>query len=317
MPRTWKEDEQFRSKVRRGQIQWKHILSRKNNRKPESKLDRYYVAEGTFQTAQGYCLHWIRSTQKAEQDCQTRQRNIERALDELRAIQSKLNRYNLKQRKQISQEIESILENRQCRTLIPYEIHAIREYRRVYQKKGRPTRETPHKLTWKEVFSISFGVDKDAVRDAEKTDGVFPLITNLDPESYPAKKVLEIYKFQPFLEKRHSQIKTYQEIAPAYLKNAERVVAFLHMHVMALTVAALIERTLRRAMKKNRIPSLPIYPEDRPCPSPTMFDIVRLFRNVERYEVAVGDDQIVFPAELTKTQKHVLQLLGVPLAAYQ
>ena len=78
-----------------------------------------------------------------------------------------------------------------------------------------------------------------------------------------------------------------------------------------------IERTLRRAMKKNRISSLPIYPEDRPCTSPTMFDIVRLFRNVERYEVAVGDDQIVFPAELTKTQKHVLELLEIPLAAYQ
>lgn len=317
MPRTWKEDEQFRSKVRQGLIPWKHLLSRPNNRKPDSKRDRYYVAEGDFQTTRGYRLYWIRSTQKAEQDAQTRQRNIERALEELRAIQPKLNRYNLKQRKQISRRIENILEERQCRTLISSEIHATREYRRICQKKGRPTKETPTRLTWKEVFSISFAVDKDAVRDEQKTDGVFPLITNLDPQSYPAKKVLEIYKFQPFLEKRHSQIKTYQEIAPVYLKNAERVVAFLHIHVMALTVAALIERTLRRAMKKNRIPSLPIYPEDRPCSSPTMFDIVRLFRNVERYEVAVGHDRFVFPAELTKTQKQVLQLLEVPLAAYQ
>ena len=316
MPRTWKEDEQFRNKVRGGAVKWKHILSRKNNRKPDSKLDRYYVAEGEFQTAQGYRLHWIRSTQKAEQDAETRQRHIESAFEELRTIQSKLNRYNLKRRKQISGQIENVLKKRQCRTLIPYEIHAIREYRHTYQKKGRPTKETPKKLTWKEVYSISFGIDKDAVRDEEKTDGVFPLITNLDPQSYPAKKVLDIYKFQPFLEKRHSQIKTYQEIAPVYLKNAERVVAFLHIHVMALTVAALIERTLRRSMKKNGIPSLPIYPEERPCTSPTMFDIVRLFRNVERYEVAVGDDRIVFPAQLTKTQKHVLELLEVPHAAY-
>jgi len=317
MPRTWKEDDQFRSKVRRGAMKWKHILSRKNNRNPDSKLDRYYVAEGDFQTAQGYRLHWIRSTQKAEQDAETRQRNIEKAFEELRTIQSKLNRYHLKRRKQISGQIESVLNNRRCCTLIQYEIHAIREYRRIYPKKGRPTKGTPNKLTWKEVFSISFGVDKDAVHDEEKTDGVFPLITNLDPQGYPAKKVLDIYKFQPFLEKRHSQIKTYQEIAPVYLKNAERVVAFLHIHVMALTVAALIERTLRRAMKKNGISSLPVYPEERLCTSPTMFDIVRLFRNAERYEVAVGDDQIVFPAQLTKTQKHVLELLEVPLATYQ
>ena len=63
----------------------------------------------------------------------------------------------------------------------------------------------------------------------------------------------------------------------------ERVVAFLHIHVMALMVAALIERKIRLAMQQKRISSLPIYPENRPCKAPTIFDIVRLFRNVERY----------------------------------
>lgn len=317
MPRTWKADQQFRKRVRRGEIQWKHILSRRNNRKPDSKLDRYYVAQGDYQTSHGYRLHWIRSTQKAEQDVETRKRRIHRALEELRKIEPKLNSYNLKRRKQIAQRIESILKNEQCETLIQYEIHATREYKQTYRKKGRPTKETPKKITWKPIYSISFGVNKEAVSNEEKTDGVFPLITNLDRETHPAKKVLEIYKFQPFLEKRFSQIKTYQEIAPVYLKNAERVVAFLHVHVMALMVAALIERKTRLAMKQKGLSSLPIYPENRPCKTPTMFDILRLFRNVERYEVTTGDDTIVFPAELTKTQKEVLTLLEVPIAAYQ
>ena len=153
--------------------------------------------------------------------------------------------------------------------------------------------------------------------DEKKVDGVFPLITNLNPETHPAKKVLEIYKFKPFLEKRFSQMKTYHEIAPMYLKNDERVVAYLHMHVMALMVATLIERTLRRAMKRKKLASIPIYPESRPCHAPTIFDVVRLFRSVERYEVKAGDETIVFPAELTDTQKQVLQLLEVPFASYQ
>jgi transposase len=317
MPRTWKADEQFRKRVKRGEIQWKHILSRRNNRKPDSKLDRYYVAQGDYTTSHGYRLHWIRSTQKAEQDVETRNRRIHRALAELRKIEPKLNTYNLKRRKQIVQRIDGILQKEQCETLIKYEIHATRQYKHAYEKKGRPTKETPKKITWKHMYSISFGVDKEAMSNEEKTDGVFPLITNLDPETHSAKQVLEIYKFQPFLEKRFSQIKTYQEIAPVYLKNAERVVAFLHVHVMALMVAALIERTIRLAMKQKGINSLPIYPENRPCKSPTMFDVVRLFRNVERYEVTTGDDTIVFPAELTKTQKEVLTLLEVPIAAYQ
>ena len=69
--------------------------------------------------------------------------------------------------------------------------------------------------------------------------------------------------------------------------------------------------------KQKGINSLPIYPENRPCKSPTTFDIVRLFRNVERYEVTTGDDTIVFPAELTKPQKEVLTLLEVPIPVYQ
>jgi transposase len=317
MPRSWKEDEPFRHRVRQGKIQWKHILSRKNDRKPESKLDRYYVAQGDYQTPSGYRLHWIRSTQKAEQDAETRARRMERSLAALRNLQTKLNTYKLKSRKQIEQQVKKILQEHYCQSLIHYEIHATRQYERVYQQKGRPRKDSPYKISWKHVFSLSFGVDKDAVGEEEKTDGVFPLITNLDAEAYPAKKVLEIYKFQPFLEKRHTQLKTYQEIAPVYLKKAERVVAYLHVHVMALMVGSLIERRLRQAMRKKRLHSLPIYPEDRSCKSPTIFDIVRLFKNVERYEVTSGDDILIFPAELSKTQEEVLNLLSIPIAAYQ
>jgi len=47
------------------------------------------------------------------------------------------------------------------------------------------------------------------------------------------------------------------------------------------------------------------------------FDVAQLFKNVERYEVRFGDQLLVFPAELNKTQKQVLKLLEVPIAAYQ
>jgi len=317
MPRTWKDDERFREKVRQGKVRWRHILSRKNDRRPDSKRDRYYLAEGDYTTSQGYRLHWIRSTQKAEQDAESRGQRIARALEELRDLQTKINTYYLKGRNQIAKRIAGILETYSCKSLISYEIHATREYKRKYQEKGRPHKDSPSDLTWKNVYSISFGVDQDALHEDKSADGVFPLLTNLDRETYPAKKVLEIYKFQPFIEKRHSQLKTYQEIAPVYLKKAERVVAFLHIHVMALMVAALIERKLRMAMKTQKIDSLPIYPETRACKAPTIFDIVRLFRHVERYEVQTNQETIIFPAELSREQKQVLTLLEIPIAMYQ
>jgi hypothetical protein len=77
------------------------------------------------------------------------------------------------------------------------------------------------------------------------------------------------------------------------------VVAYLHVHVMALMVSALIERTLRRAMTKADIQVLPLYPEGRPCKYPTVFDVTRAFKNVERYEVETGDNMTIFPAALT------------------
>jgi len=317
MPRTWKEDECFRARVRRGEITWKHILSRPNNRNPDSKIDRYWAAQGEYRTSQGYRLEWIRSSQKAEQDADTRERHLQQALETLRALQPRLNAYALKRRKQIVEAVQHILKKEQCAHLISYEIHAAREYRQVHPQKGRPRDDSPHRITWKNIFSLSFRINQQAVDEEVKTDGVFPLITNLDAKTHPAKKVLEIYKFQPFLEKRHSQLKTYQEITPAYLKNGERVVAFLHMQVMALMVSTLIERKIRLAMRRQGLDAVPIYPEGRSCKTPTMFDLVRLFDGVERYEVSADGNGMIFPANLTKAQIEVLKLLEVPLAAYQ
>ena len=167
------------------------------------------------------------------------------------------------------------------------------------------------------LYSISFSPNVQAIEEASKTDGLFPLITNLDAEKYQPKEILEIYKFQPFLEKRYSQIKTYQNIAPVYLKDGKRSVAFLHMQVMALMVASLIERTLRLAMERKGIKTLRIYPEGRECKSPTMFDLVRLFRDVERYEITQSGEVAIYPAKLEVAQKEVLKLLGIPLSSYQ
>lgn len=317
MPRTWKEDGEFRNKVRSDTINWQHILSRSNNLKPNLKIDHYYCAPGNYTTAKGYCLYWIRSSQKAEQDRDTRARRIQKALDALNGLQPKLNKYKLKNRKQINVKIRAILKDSYCTGLIEFKINEYRKYNKVRKKRGRPKKGASHKITWTTIFSISFGVKDEAISLEKKVDGVFPLITNLPQEKYKAKRVLEIYKFQPFLEKRHSQIKTYQEVTPVNLKKAERVVAYLHMQVMSLMVATLIERKLRKAMCENSLSSLPIYPEGRNCERPTMFDLVRLFRGVERYEVYEKDDVKIFPAKLNVIQKKVLELLDVPISTYQ
>ena len=48
-----------------------------------------------------------------------------------------------------------------------------------------------------------------------------------------------------------------------------------------------------------------------------MFDIVRVFRGVERYEVLHGDQVTLFPARLNRLQDLLLELLEVPTSLYQ
>jgi transposase len=315
MPRTWKEDEVFRNKIRVGEIKWSHLLSKKNNRKPKSKKDRYYLAEGDYKTSKGYRLIWILSKQKAEQDVETRERHIEKSFEELKELQSKLNTYSLKTRKNIKEKMLSILKANQCSNFIDFEIHSKTYHKRKYNTVGRPNPNSSSKLVPFKYFEINFEINIENIVEESKTDGVFPLITNLSKEN--PKKVLEIYKYQPFLEKRHSQLKTYQLTTPAFLKKSERVIAYLHMHVMALMVSTIVERQLRIAMKKKSIKSLPIYPEGRTCPYPTMYDIVRLFKGVERYEVIQGENVSIFPAQLSDLQRQVIDLLEIPKSLYQ
>lgn len=315
MPRTWKEDATFRDRVRGGSVEWDRLLSRKNNRQPESKMDVYFLARGEYR-AKGYRLLWIRSTQKQEQDADTRSRRIAKALEGLRELQPRLNTYHLKGRRAIEKAIGDTLKACHAQDWIAYELHSRREYRRRYPRRGRPKGSETSNLTWEQFHSISFDVNQEAVHQESLSDGIFPVITNLDEAKHDAKKVLEVYKFQAFIEKRHSQMKTWQEMTPVLLKKGVRVMAYLHMHVMAIMVASLIERQLRKAMRQRSIHALPIYPENRPCPYPTIFDIVRLFRGVERYEVADGERTTIFPAQLTPLQKQVLRLLEVPLSWY-
>jgi transposase len=316
MPRTRKEDAVFRQRVRDKQVDWVHLLSRHNNRKPESKIDRYYLAQGQYEV-NGYRLLWIRSTQKAEQDAQSRSRQIVQTLEALRQLQTRLNAYKLKSQEAIKQALQKILHDHHTQDWINYEIQSHREYQERFPKPGRPKGSQKGLVSWKPYFSISFQVDRESLDRQSLSDGVFPLITNLEEAQYGAKKVLEIYKCQAFLEKRHSQLKTWQEVTPVLLKKAERVVAYLHMHVMALMVATLIERQLRKAMRQQSLPQLPLYPENRPCQYPTMFDIVRAFREVERYEVQEGDQVTLFPAKLSRLQNQILELLEVPASLYQ
>jgi transposase len=129
-----------------------------------------------------------------------------------------------------------------------------------------------------------------------------------------AAEVLKTYKFQSFLENRHSQLKSVLQIAPVFLKKPPRVFALVDIVVLSLVVATLMERDLRKAMLRNKIESLPVYPEQRECKYPTTQSIIRVFSDVEKFEVRDkdGKENEYFPPALSQLQKQILDLMEVP-----
>ena len=130
---------------------------------------------------------------------------------------------------------------------------------------GRPGPNTRYQCVPLELIAFEINEDHEAIRRDALADGLFPLITN--SESLSLVEVLGKYKYQPFLEKRFEQLKNALAAAPVFLKKPERIASRLCLDFFAQLINALLERELRRQMKRRRIPSLPLYPEGRLCKS--------------------------------------------------
>jgi transposase len=188
------------------------------------------------------------------------------------------------------------------------------EYRQT--KRGRPGPDTAYRKITRHRFDIEWTIDEEAIAYDHRSDGMYPLITN-DRNLSPAQ-VLEAHKGQPMIEKRFEQVKTVHEIAPVFLKDEGRIEALFTLYFLALLVQALIERELRRAMKREGVGELPLYPEQRQCKRPTTEQILRLFSLAQRHNLIEGALTVqVFDVEFTHLQRQVLSLLGVPEHAFR
>ena len=167
-------------------------------------------------------------------------------------------------------------------------------------------RNVSSKTRWK----IGWTIDQAKIAYDRKSDGMYPLLTN--DRTLTPKQVLEAHKRQPTIEKRFEQTKTVFQIAPVFLKNEDRIEALFFMYFLTMLVQGLLERELRRAMRRVEIEALPLYPEERRTRRPTAEQILRLFAHVERHVLVQGGQDIrTFEPKLSGLQRQVLGLLGI------
>ena len=154
------------------------------------------------------------------------------------------------------------------------------------------------------------------MRQAERCDGLFPLMSN--DKDLSLTEALAKDKYQPYAEKRHEQLKSVFCVRPVWLKSARRVESLLWLYHLVELVQALLEREVRRHMEQGEIASLPLYPEKRQSPAPTAELVLGLLQGHRRYRVLNEQGQAVhtFHDPLPEAALQVLDFLRVDRSAY-
>ena len=318
LPRTRSEDKQFRKALRQGApARWRRLAELENSRRKSGPPTIYWsTADGPQKTSEGYRIIWCRSSQKMELDAYAREVAMRKAEAELFDLGTRLNRGHLRRRASIRKEVKRIIGQRGCQRFLNVTIASQIRITTKYLRRGRPKTGDPVKEIYNRVFHLQVHRDKEALRLEARTDGVFPLVTNLKPGRASKKEVLFIYKYQPYVEKRHALFKSELGVAPVYLKKPHRAAGLIHATFLAMTLDALIERSLRQGMLRHGIESLPILPEGRLTKTPTTARLLEMFSGVSWYEFQRGGETVTFPIRLSSLQKLLLRLLDIDLSSY-
>jgi transposase len=267
--------------------------------------------------SEGYRLLWYRSTRKAEQDEARRARSIQRATEALSDLRERLQgpRTRFRERAKVEKAVAEVLTEAEASSWLLVAIEEQEEETFRQATRGRPGEQTKYLKETRSRFTLTWKLSLEALSEAEREDGVFPLLTN--DRTLSATEVLRAYKRQPLLEKRFSQFKSDFAVAPVFLKNVSRIQGLLAAYFFALLVQTLLERELRQAMARAGEKSLPLYPEARPCARPTTHRLIEVFSSIQRHEVRVGEGEPqVMVTKLTKTQHSIIRLLGLDPKTY-
>ena len=318
MPRSRQEDAQFRKWIQTTTPDWELAWDRPHPRRRDGPRDRWHVFRPAVPSMEVWPITWVWSSLLTLHQEARRQRQIAAASEHLEALHQRLAkaRARLRGATEIDLRVAEILEQYHVGRYLKVRRIVREEHRFKQTRRGRPGPDTAYRKITRRRYDIEWSIDDDAIAYDEKSDGMYPLLSN-DRGLTPVQ-VLQAHKGQPTIEKRFEQVKTVHQIAPVFLKNEGRIEALFTLYFLALLVPALIERELRLAMQREKLAQLPLYPEQRQCKHPTTEQILRLFSLAERHTLHSDGRPIqVFNTDLTNLQCQVLSLLGVSPQAFQ
>jgi transposase len=316
MPRTRAEDGWFRAYLQTHSLAWREVHREPNPRRRDGPEVVYHGVESPQRSAEGYRLLWYRSSQKEDQDRQSRQQRLQRAHARLEGLQAPGRRREFRTSAEAREAARRILGDEQVEHLVRILID--REVEEDYQQvgPGRPGPNTEYRRVQRSRYRIRFEENAEALQREARCDGLFPLMTN--DKGLSLEEALGKYKYQPFVEKRHEQLKSVFGVAPVWLKNSARVASLLWLYYVVELLQAVLEREVRRQMEASGVASLALYPEGRASALPTAALVFNALEGLRRHRLldGQGEEWRRFHDELPAAGQEVLRLLGVAGTPY-
>lgn len=313
IPKGHNDTKAFKDYIQTHDIKWNVAFSTPHSRK-KGKTNKYRTYEAG-KNKKGYRILWVHTSLKAEDDHKRRMIRINRAQKAFKELIPKLNAYHLKTEKQIKKAVDEI-----CKDIGSFLDVKITKGRKRIDQRIPSTKRKPgepvYKYKWSFTYGLEWELNEQAINNAMKTDGLFPLITN--HHELDAAEVLKMYKRQSYLEKRMYTKKSILEVAPVFLKDEKRIEAVMLLYFVALMIVSLIERNIRKNMENKKIKKLPILPQGMTTKKPTWNNIRYFFRNIHLSVILKDMVPIQSAVQgVSEVHKKICELIEVPCSAYQ
>jgi hypothetical protein len=245
-------------------------------------LRDWQITDPETDEALGLRVAYIHSSEQAREVAAARERALTKAEDALARVQRGLGGRHYKTRRQVDARVATIRTGPAERLINVT----------TTTRGGRPT--------------LTFARDHAAIAAAASTDGVYALATNL-PGRLSANRVLELYKAQQIVERRHRDYKQTLKVRPIFLHNDDRIYALTSIVGLALLIFGLIESQTRQALGDDHDRQLPgLLPEGRAA-TPTGRTILTAFQGLGITYTPHG----IRLDRLTHTQRRILELLQI------
>jgi len=316
LPRTRNEVAWFEDQLQHQEIAWVEVRRITNPRRRRGPDHVYHGVESPQPTREGYRVLWYRSSQKQAEDVRRRQDRLTRARERLSRLRPRGRGGRWRAAATLLEAAQRVLAGYRVGEWLTVTAVERTEVTQRQRERGRPGPQTTYESVEEKYYELVVEDNRAALTAAEKCDGLFPLTTN-DKEMSLVEGLAK-YKYQPFVEKRHEQMKTVFAVAPVWLKNPERVAALLWLYYVVELVQALLERELRQQMTAAGRAELPLYPEGRACAKPTTELVFRALARIRRHRLLNARGEVVrtFHDEVSVVAGEVLEFLGVNSGAY-